>query len=253
MPKSMLTGPDNITVYTPAFYFGPTGFQLNMENQIENWNGDYQSAFQWYEFYIRNEIDLSGIAAEQLSIYVQGWDVQEAYLPWVTKLTGVVKGDSDQGGTQQQVIIHDIFTTEEIKGTDIFGELFSTTADLPPAMIDQLNAPGSITRYLNFEQVVCARSRQFQANRDTDNGAIVYPQNLCVKVNDQVWGSGEPIAADKLYHIRAVRFFNDTDASGDFISTFFQVIPPAIIPLAVEVADLPFLAQMTNVRRSLDV
>jgi len=245
-----------MTVYTPAFYFGPTGFQLNMENQIKNWNGGYQPEFQWYEFYIRNEIDLSGIAAEQLSIYIQGWDVQEAYLPWTGKLIGTVKGETEKGAVQQQVIIHDIFTTQEIAEQDIFSELFATTADLPPAMVDQLQttpALGGGERYLNFEQVVAARSRQFQGNRDTGNESSDYPQYLNIKVFDQVWGSGEPIAGDKLYHIRAVRFYADTDSNADFLTTFFQVIPPAIIPFSVEVAELPFLAQMTNVRRSLDV
>ena len=136
-------------------------------------------------------------------------------------------------------------------------ELFSSTNAIGPAMVDVPQGTSASSRYLTFEQVIAARSRTFLQNRDTVNaGTGENNRNLGVAVMDNTWGSGEPVASDKLYHIRAVRFAIDTDDSSDpptINAAFTQSIPASIQPMAIEIADVPFLGYMTTLRRSLDV
>jgi hypothetical protein len=256
MPRDMLTGPQNITVYTPPLYLSQ-GFSQAMYDMIEDtWNGGYQFDSYWFEYYVRNEIDLSGIAAEELTIFPQGWSIQEIELPWNTDLTGQVRGDAG-GPTNQIVEIHDIFSTQEIPEGRIFGDLFSSTNNLGPSMVDVPQNSPQPSRYLTFEQVIAARSRTFLQNRDTVNaGSGDNNRDLGINVMDNTWGSGEPVASTKLFHIRAVRFSIDTDDSADpptITSTFVQSIPASIQPMAIEISDVPFLGYMTTLRRSLDV
>tara|TARA_B100000029_G_scaffold204460_1_gene202399 strand:+ start:303 stop:1064 length:762 start_codon:yes stop_codon:yes gene_type:complete len=253
MPKDLLTGPQNITVYTPPLYLS-RGFSQAMFDMIESWNGGYQFDSIWFEYYIRNEIELSGIQAEELTCFPQGWSVQEIELPWNSSLLGKVQGD-DHGPTRQIVEIHDIYSTQEITEAQIFNELFSSTNEIGPAMVDVPQGASTPSRYLTFEQVIAARSRVFMQNRETVNAALNedYARNLGVVIHDMTWGSGEPFACEKLFHVRAVRFFIDTSAEDEIDQDFVQSIPASIQPMAVQVADVPFLGYMTTLRRSLDV
>lgn len=256
MPKDLLKGTRQLMCQTPNFLYTGNNFALLQDQVIEGWGGGIQLLSNQLEFYIRQEINLTGMSAEELAIFPGAWDVQEITLPYGRPLLGKVNGESNKGATQQQVEIHDIWTTQEIPEDKIFNELFSSSGgELGPGFLDVPQASASLANYLTTEQVIAGRSRVFQTNRDTGNAGQTtdYVKDFAVKVMDQVWGSGEPVASDTIHHIRAVRFY--TDSNGGYAPTpdSYMVIPASNQPMMIEVAEPEFLSYYTMLRRNLDV
>ena len=256
MPKDLLTGTRQLMCQTPNFLYTGNNYDLLQQQVVEGWNGGISLNSTQLEFFIRQEISLGGISAEELAIFPGAWDVQEITLPYGRTLTGVVNGEANKGATQQQVEIHDIWTTQEIPGAKILSELFSTSGgELGPGFLDVPQGIASLANYFTTEQVIAGRSRVFQSNRDTSNGGQTsdFVKDFSVKIMDQVWGSGEPIASDVIHHVRAVRFFTDSDTGFDPTTGSYMVIPASNQPMMVEVAEPNFLSYYTMLRRNLDV
>lgn len=262
MPKDLLTGQSQLMCSTPPFLISNGTWQQFQDQVTDNWNGEVQILGNQLQFYIRQELPLSGIAAEELAVFPGAWDVQEIELPFGYPLLGIVDG-ANNGATQQQIEIHDIWTTQEISGLDILNELFSSSgASLAPGFLDVPQGSASISRYLDYEQVVAGRSRQFQvAGKDTQSLPIGIgcPKVLAVKINDQTWGMGSSVASDRIFHVRAIRMYIDTDGSGVPPSAgggtcgYYQVIPGSMQPMLTTVAEPDFLSYYTMLRRNLDV
>lgn len=256
MPKELLTGTRQMMCQTPNFLYTGQNFALLQDQVIEGWNGGIQLNSNQLEFYIRQEISLGGISAEELAVFPGAWDVQEITLPYGRPLLGKVNNEANKGATQQQVEIHDIWTTQEIPEDKIFSELFSTSGgELGPSFLDVPQGTASLANYLTTEQVIAGRSRVFQSNRDTGNAGQTadFVKDFAVKIMDQVWGSGEPIASDVIHHVRAVRFYTDSGASYTPEPGSYMVIPASNQPMMVEIAEPNFLSYYTMLRRNLDV
>ena len=264
MPKDLLTGQSQLVCSTPAFLISNGTWQQFQDQVKDNFNGEVQVLGNQLQWFIRQELPLAGIAAEELAIFPGAWDVQEVELPFGYPLVGLLDGGSD-GATQQQVEIHDIWTTQEITGLDILNELFSSSGpSLAPGFLDVPQGTASISRYLDYEQVIAGRSRQFQVpQKDTSSLPVGSgcPKVLQVKVNDQTWGMGSPVASDRIFHVRAVRLYLDTQADGQPLAAdkpngvcgYFQCIPGSMQPMLTTVAEPNFLSYYTMLRRNLDV
>jgi hypothetical protein len=262
MPKDLLTGQSQLMCSTPPFLISSGTWQQFQDQVRLNWNGDLQVVGNQLIFYIRQELALSGISAEELAVFPGAWDVQEIELPFGYPLLGIIDGASN-GATQQQLEIHDVWTTQELTEVDILNELFSSSGpSLAPGFLDVPQGSASISRYLDYEQVIAGRSRQFQvAGKDTQSLPIGtgFPKVLAVKVNDQVWGMGSPVASDTIHHVRAIRMYIDTIADGSPVTPgggtggYYQVIPGSMQPMLTTVAEPDFLSYYTMLRRNLDV
>jgi hypothetical protein len=117
--------------------------------------------------------------------------------------------------------------------------------------------------YLDFEQVVAARSRVWgpsAAPLNYESKGAPPSLNPAVRqqfdplMHDNIWGSGEPIASLDLHHVRL--FISNIDTAADEeidINFTFCSMPPSNQPMRVEIVKPDFLSKMTMVRRSLDV
>ena len=250
----MLEGPRTMTVYTKPYWWTRGAWDFFTE-QVKNADGNTSFAAPYFRYYTRDRIDCAGIAAEELAIFPQGWSVQEIKPPLATPLTGKLMGE-DNGPINQYCEIHDIWSTVEITESEIFTQLFQTDVQIGPAMEGaNTTATTANERYLDFEQVIAARSRVWSDDSGLLNkGLGTWPTfNYLRKVHDCTWGSGEPVGSDIVYHVRAVRFFYDTDNQGNPVNDAQVFIPASIQPMLTLVdkpADIAYLAMK---QRSLDV
>ncbi len=262
MPKELLTGQSQLMCSTPPFLISAGTWQQFQDQVKDNWNGEVQILGNQLQFYIRQELPLVGIAAEELAVFPGAWDVQEIELPFGYPLLGFTDGGTN-GATQQQIEIHDIWSTQELSGVDILNELFSSSGpSLAPGFLDVPQGSASISRYLDYEQVVAGRSRIFQAvGKDTQSLPIgsAAAKVFAVKINDQTWGMGSAVASDRIFHVRAIRMYIDTTADGEPVTPgggtagYYQVIPGSMQPMLTNVAEPDFLSYYTLLRRNLDV
>jgi len=256
----LLTGPSQLMCTTPPCLISFGTWQQFKDMVTDNWDGEYQVVGNQLQFYFRQEINLNGMSAEELAVFPAGWDVQEIELPFGYPLLGKVNGTANAGALQQHIIVHDIWTTQEISDTDIMNELFSSSGpSLGPGFLDVPQGSASLSRYLDYEQVIAGRSREFvEPGRDT-NSLGANPIIRYSKINDQTWGMGSPVASDTIHHIRAVRLFLDTGASGNppdadgAYKGYYFVLPGSMQPMMTQVADPDFLSYYTMLRRNLDV
>jgi hypothetical protein len=249
---TMLEGPRSMMVYTKPYHW-LSGFWAAATQQVESAGGATRQLGAYFMYYTRDRIDIGGLAANQLAVFPQGWSVQEIRPPLSTALEGKLEG-GDNGPINQFVEIHDLWTTVELTRDDIFGKLFRNNYQFGPAMEGQ-DAAANDNRYLDFEQVIAARSRVWVDDGSLlQKGAGSWPVfNFLRKVHDCQWGSGEPIGNDILYHVRAVRFYYDTDANGDPTGNAQVFIPASIQPMLTIVDKPKDIAYLAMKQRSLDV
>ena len=228
--------------------------------------------YAWAE---RNKIELTGLAIEDEVAFPMGWSVQETHPP-KGYCYGLFHLDyvEDTGGGRPirpnglpwYCEIHDIWSTVEL--TDVqLGNLAGRTSNeqYGPSFMGCAQVT-SQAMYLDFEQVVAARSRVWgpsAAPLDYSNmtEATVVPNlNPAVRqqfdplMHDNTWGSGEPIASLDLHHVRLYISNIDTDADTTIGADFcFCSMPPSNQPMVVDIIKPDFLSKMTMVRRSLDV
>lgn len=259
MPKDLLTGQSQLVCSTPPFLISFGTWQQFQDQVRDNWNGEIQIVGNQLQFYVRQELHLSGIAAEELAVFPGAWDVQEIELPFGYQLVGRID-NVQNGATQQQIEIHDIWTTQKISDLDILNELFSSSGpSLGPGFLDVPQGSTSISRYLDYEQVIAGRSRQFQQpGKDTGSTPLGSgcDKILAAKINDSTWGMGSAIASDRIFHVRAIRMYIDTDETGRPYNQgcgYYQVIPASMQPMLTTVAEPDFLSYYTMLRRNLDV
>jgi len=241
-----------MTVYTKPYWF-TTGSFPAMTEQIKNQSGNLSINPPYVKYYTRDRIDIAGLAAEKLAVFPQGWSVQEIKPPLATPLEGKVVGD-DNGPTNQYMEMHDIWSTVEITEDEIFTMLFRQNGQIGPSM-EGWDSATQPNRYLDFEQVIAARSRVWSDDLSLINkGVGTWPVlNYLRKVHDCTWGSGEPIGNDIVYHIRAVRFYYDTDGSKDPVGNAQVWIPASIQPMLAIVDKPKEIAYLAMKQRSLDV
>lgn len=235
-------------------YWWSTGSWPAMTLQVEKQSGNTRILGSYFMYYTRDRIDVAGLAAEHLAIFPQGWSVQEIKPPLATKLTGKLEGQ-DNGPIDQYIEIHDIWSTIEISEDDIFNRLFQLNTQIGPAMEGVDTVGPSPNAYLDFEQVIAARSRVWSDDTGLINKGIgSWPTlNYLRKVHDCTWGSGEPVGNDIVYHIRAVRFYVDTDSNNDPTGTQQMFIPASIQPMLTLVDKPAEIAYLAMKQRSLDV
>ena len=222
--------------------------------------------FAWAE---RNKIELTGLAIENEVAFPMGWSVQETHPP-AGYCYGLYHLDYVEGppatipnGLPWYCEIHDIWSSVEL--TDInLGDFMGRISNeqFGPSFMGNANVP-SQAMYLDFEQVVAARSRLWgpaAAPLDYDARGKVPSINANVRkqfdpiMHDNIWGSGEPIASLDLHHVRIYITNIDTGADSEIDHEFcFCSMPPSIQPMVVEIVKPDFLSKMTMVRRSLDV
>jgi len=229
--------------------------------------------FAWAE---RNKIELTGLAVEDKVAFPMGWSVQETNPPsgfcyglysLDYQETGGTGGrPTTPNGLPWYCEIHDIWSTVAL--TDDQLRLLAgvnSNEQYGPAFMGNAQVPGQ-AMYLDFEQVIAARSRVWGPSAAPINyppygAAIVAPTvNANVRkqfdplMHDNVWGSGEPIASLDLHHVRLFISNIDTDGDTTIGADFcFCSMPPSIQPMMVEIVKPDFLSKMTMVRRSLDV
>lgn len=247
-----LEGPRSMTVYTKPYHW-LTGFWSSMTQQVIVDGGNYRQLGAYFMYYTRDRIDIAGLAANQLAVFPQGWSIQEVRMPLTTALEGKVEG-VENGPINNFMEIHDIWTTVELTEDDIFGKLFRQNFQFGPAMEGNDNAAND-NRYLDFEQVIAARSRVWWDDASLlQKGASGWPTFQAMrKVHDCQWGSGEPIGNDIVYHVRAVRFYYDTDGNGDPTGSAQVFVPGSIQPMLTIVDKPKEIAYLAMKQRSLDV
>lgn len=262
MPKDLLTGPSQLMCSTPPVIIS-NGLWTQFNDMVKsNWNGGVQIVGNQLQFYFRQELSLEGINAEELAIFPGAWDVQEIELPFGYPLIGRVDGNENKGAVQQHIIVHDIWTTQEISNDNIMNELFSSSGPgLAPGFLDVPQGAGSISRYFDYEQVIAGRSREFvEPGKDTSSLGTS-PVVRYTKINDQTWGMGSPVASNTIHHIRAIRLYIDTGSSGlpapagtpTGYNGFYIGLPSSMQPMLTTVAEPDFLSYYTMLRRNLDV
>jgi len=222
--------------------------------------------YAWAE---RNKIELTGLAIEDEVAFPMGWSVQETNPP-EGYCYGLFHLNYAEGppatvpnGLPWYCEIHDVWSTVAL--TDAQLELFAGVTDneqYGPAFMGNAQVPVQ-GMYLDFEQVVAARSRVWgpsasPLNYDSRGSApslnAAVRQQFDPLMHDNVWGSGEPIASLDLHHVRLYITNIDTAADNEIDNNFtFCTMPPSIQPMRVEIVKPDFLSKMTMVRRSLDV
>lgn len=222
--------------------------------------------FAWAE---RNKIELTGLAIEDEVAFPMGWSVQETHPP-EGYCYGLFHLDFVEGppptipnGLPWYCEIHDIWSTVALTNEQL--DLFAGRANneqYGPAFMGNAQI-GAQAMYLDFEQVVAARSRvwgpsaaplnyEAKGNIPTLNPAV--RQQFDPLMHDNIWGSGEPIASLDLHHVRLYISNIDTASDNEIDINFtFCTMPPSLQPMRVEVVKPDFLSKMTMVRRSLDV
>jgi len=228
--------------------------------------------FAWAE---RNKIELTGLAIEDEVAFPMGWSVQETHPPegFCYGLFALDYAENTGGGRPTipnglpwYCEIHDIWSTVELTNAQL--DLFAGRANneqYGPAMMGNAQITAQ-AMYLDFEQVIAARSRVWGPSAAPFN----YPpygapptvptlnpnvrQQFDPLMHDNIWGSGEPIASLDLHHVRLYISNIDTDGDEEIGNDFcFCTMPPSLQPMRVEVVKPDFLSKMTMVRRSLDV
>jgi len=119
----------------------------------------------------RSWIDLTGIAMEDLTTFIQRVEIQEAFPPFGTAPFQIV----------------DLVTTEEITGAQILAAYLYTTGG------GQL--PGFLNSEYSMEQVIYGRTRRYATSQDYGD--------LNLKGVSH-WGTGAATAASRLHLTRAV-------------------------------------------------
>jgi len=170
-------------------------------------------------FVNRSYYDLSGYNLKNLTAFMQGVNIQEAWGPRGTAGCFVV----------------DLITKEYLPDGNLMAAYVYPTLAVPFPIKD---LPGFPESNFDMDQVVYGRTREYVAAALDAEGDITSAANLYSVTN---FGTGSAFAGDKLYLTRLV--YIDAAAAGD--STV--QIPPCDYATAVLVAkekDLPYLMRL---------
>jgi len=129
----------------------------------------------------RTYIDLQGWTAQDLTTFVQGVDIQKSVIPL------------KMGGQFDIIWEFDILSTRKLSDAELTGIAFSNTPGFAPSTVDLM-------------EVIYGERMQYGIN-----GTIT---NTFVQISGETWGSGNPVATDKLHWTRVIALGNSapTDA-----------------------------------------
>lgn len=263
----MTVGPSSLVMKTPGFLLSYITHQ-DVIDVSDFSNFTINGRFAWG---VQSHTELIGTAIQKEVLFPQGWSVQEATSPsgWVNRTIDA----ATKKGLPWGVEIHDVWTTVPFTEEDFRRFTgYYLNPQLPPAMLEayqHIDSLGNIP-YMDFEQVIACRSREWMGDTlgmaivDLEATAQVVREMPGRKTHDVVWGSGEAIASQDIYHIRICISRVDTDSGTgtpeetEFLTgasglDWFCIIPPSIQPM-LTYADKPaFVERMTMERRSKNV
>lgn len=265
-----------------AIYGNTGGTNITTIEETADWyTWTNNERFAWAE---TQKIELTGIAAKKMTVFPMAWSIQEMTMPdgfcWGEYQGSMgYNGETPDatGGMPWYCEIHDFWTTRPFTDSELNSIAGAATLNYQwgPGM-DGWAASNSAT-FMDFEQVIAARSRIYGPSSNQLDYQGLYPtfrlgtapttaganavispavrRNFNVKLHDCQWGSGEPIGTIDVYHTRVMISNLDTESNNTIsenFSTYVQ-IPPSIQPMLVAVEKPPFLSRMTYERRSKGV
>ena len=165
----------------------------------------------------RQYIDLSGWSKEDLTMFTRGVDIQKQLMPYAHA------GNAAQGLNEMDVI-----STRAL--TDLECEVYATSLATPGG-----GGPGFLPSTMSLMQVIYGEVAQYAQNAQIPGTFI--------RTNVETFGSGVPIATDKLHWTRIYYAYNP--AQGDSF-----VIHPTNLVIQATTAKEKDLVWMERLRRS---
>jgi len=159
----------------------------------------------------RTYIDLQGWTNQDLTMFVQGVDIQKSVLPLKTA-----------GGQFDIVWEFDIISTRKLTDAELTDVAFSNTPGYAPSTVDLM-------------EVIYGERMQYGINATITN--------TFVQISGETWGSGNPVATDKLHWTRVITLGNSIPADA------ITIYPTNLVVQAMTVEEKD-LVYMERLRRS---